>query len=228
LVGNAIKFTSEGAVTVRLNVAGSGETRRFVLEVADTGVGFDPDDVERLFRRFEQADSSITRRFGGTGLGLAICRQLADLMGGTIRADGRPGRGASFTVELPLPRAEPMADATEDFELSLPPAMRILVAEDNPTNRKVAELMLGAMGAEVRCVENGAEAVQAVREGGYDLVFMDLQMPVIVLSANVMPEHLAASKAAGADGHLGKPIRSEELMAALNGAVRPQELKRAG
>ena len=260
LISNAVKFTSQGAVRVILKVAGAGETRRYMVEVADTGIGFDPEDADRLFRRFEQADSSITRRFGGTGLGLAICRQLTDAMGGAIRASSRPGHGATFVVELPLPLAAPAEPtvpvvSTEEAA-ALDRALRILVAEDNPTNRKVAQLMLGAIGAEVDCVENGQEAVEALRQGGYDLAFIDLQMPVmdgisairtvraeeaaqgrprlplIVLSANVMPEHLAASSAAGADGHIGKPINAAELLNAVNlaaeSAEREVELLKAG
>ena len=101
LMSNALKFTAEGSVKVTLETAGRGETRRFVLQVRDTGIGFDPDDSERLFKRFEQADSSITRRYGGTGLGLCICRQLVDLMGGTISATARVGKGATFTFTIP-------------------------------------------------------------------------------------------------------------------------------
>ena len=240
LVSNAIKFTAEGGIRVRLRSAGQAETLRHVLEVSDTGIGFEPEQASRLFARFEQADSSITRRYGGTGLGLAICRQLTDLMGGVISAVGRPGKGATFTVELPLPRARPSEWAPEPAAAAgsepITAGLRILVAEDNPTNRKVAQLMLASIGAVVDCVENGREAVEAARRGSYDLALIDLQMPVmdglsairamraeeaalgrprmpmVVLSANVMPEHLAASKAAGADAHIGKPIRASELL----------------
>ena len=244
LVSNALKFTSEGGVTVRLRSVGSSETLRHVLEVIDTGIGFDPEDAARLFGRFEQADSSITRRYGGTGLGLAICRQLVDLMGGAITAVGRPGKGATFSVELPLPLAQTTKAAPVDTpQAPGPTGLRILVAEDNPTNQKVVELMLASLGADVDCVDNGKQAVEAARRGGYDLALIDLQMPVmdglsairairaeeraaghprlpmVVLSANVMPEHLAGSKAAGADGHIGKPIRAGELLGAITGAL---------
>ena len=248
LLSNAVKFTAKGAVGVRLRAVGAGESQRFIIEVSDTGIGFDADDAERLFRRFEQADASVTRQYGGTGLGLAICRQIVDLMGGTITAAGRPGRGATFTVELALPaaqRSEPaMADEADTPATAA--SLRILVAEDNPTNRKVVQLMLASIGAEVDCVVNGREAVEAADEAVYDLALIDLQMPVmdglaaiaeirvreaaqgrerlpiIVLSANVMPEHLSASRGAGADGHVGKPIRAEELFAAIAEAVQPE------
>jgi signal transduction histidine kinase/CheY-like chemotaxis protein len=238
LISNAVKFTADGAIVVRLKVEGRGETRRQIIEVADTGVGFDPADAERLFRRFEQADASVSRQFGGAGLGLAISRQLVDLMGGDIRAEGRPGQGSSFIVELNLPPAEPAA-AEEPPEPARPTGLHILVAEDNATNRKVAELLLASMGATAECVEDGRQAVEAARSGGYDLALIDLQMPrmdglsairaireeeaasrrrrlpMIVLSANVMPEHLAASRMAGADDHIGKPISARELAGAI-------------
>ena len=249
LLSNAVKFTASGGVRVRLGLSGAGETRRQIIEVADTGVGFDPDQAERLFLKFEQADASFTRQFGGVGLGLAICRQMLELMGGGIRATGRPGRGATFTVELPLRPSEAEPEAARDAgdDMTGPGGLKVLVAEDNPTNRKVAELMLTAMGAEAECVENGQLAVEAVRRAGYDIALMDLQMPVmdgleairtirdeeaslgrprlpiVVVSANVAPEHLAASSAAGADGHVGKPIRPEELFAAMAEAVNGGE-----
>ena len=252
LLSNAVKFTAEGRVTVRLSLAGSGEARRQLIEVADTGVGFDPDDAERLFKRFEQGDASFTRRFGGMGLGLAICRQMVELMGGAVRATSRPGRGATFTIDLPWRPAEPQAEAAL-LDEARPAGLKVLVAEDNPTNRKVAELMLTAMGAEAECVENGKLAVEAVRGTDYDIALMDLQMPVmdgleairairgeeassgrprlpiVVVSANVAPEHMAASSAAGADGHVGKPIRPEELFSAIAEAVKGEdEVRQAG
>jgi signal transduction histidine kinase/ActR/RegA family two-component response regulator len=244
LLNNAIKFTGEGGVMVRLALAGAGETRRQVIEVIDTGVGFDPADAERLFRRFEQGDASFTRRFGGMGLGLAICRQMMGLMGGEVRASGRPGRGSVFTLELPLRPAEAVEAPDVAKDSAAPAGLKVLIAEDNPTNRKVAELMLAAVGARASCVENGQLAVEAARAADYDIVLMDLQMPVmdgleairtirgeeaasgrprlpiVVVSANVAPEHLAASSAAGADGHVGKPIRPEELFSAIAEAVR--------
>ncbi len=244
ILDNALKFTAAGGVRLRLSLTGMGETRRQAIEVIDTGVGFDPDQAERLFLKFEQADASFTRRFGGVGLGLAICRQMVELMGGGIHASGRPGRGASFTVELPLRPVDSRRDAAGQDDGDMASGLKVLVAEDNPINRKVAELMLAAMGAEAECVENGKLAVEAARASGYDIALMDLQMPVmdgleairtirgeeassgrprlpiVVVSANVAPEHLAASSAAGADGHVGKPIRPEELVAAIAGAVR--------
>jgi signal transduction histidine kinase/ActR/RegA family two-component response regulator len=240
LLSNAVKFTSEGRVGLSVAKAARGD--RYYFEVRDSGIGFEPDQAERLFSRFEQADGSITRRFGGTGLGLAISRQLAELMGGQVSAAGKPGRGAVFTLMLPLSVArEAPAAAAPAIDRS-GRAPKVLVVDDNETNRKVAELILAAIGAEVVCVEDGQAAIDAVESNQFDVVLMDLQMPVmdgltatrairareaagsprlpiIVLSANVMREHIDASNAAGADDHIGKPVRAETLIAAVLQAV---------
>jgi PAS domain S-box-containing protein len=241
LLGNAVKFTAAGEV--RLTVRGRRDetTTHIEFEVADTGIGFDKATKRRLFSRFEQADGSITRRYGGTGLGLAISRSLAEAMGGELVADARPGRGATFTLRLELPRREGSVEmwgehepgATEEHELE---ALRVLLAEDHPTNRRVVELILGAAGVDLTCVENGAEALDAASRGRFDLILMDMQMPVMdgltairairgrearekrrptpiyTLTANAMPEHAQASAAAGADGHVTKPIAAEALL----------------
>ena len=249
LLSNALKFTQAGRVT--LTVARGALDDRCYFEVRDTGVGFEPRDAERLFDRFEQADGSITRKYGGTGLGLAICRQLAGLMGGMISAAGQPGVGAVFTLVLPL-RASETADAapseTPAIASSEASALRVLVADDNPTNRMVAELILATVGASVATVENGRQAVEATAAAPFDVVLMDLQMPemdgltairairareaeagadrtpIVVLSANVMPDHVEASAKAGADGHIGKPFRAEDLIAAVVGAANGERI----
>ncbi len=236
LLSNAIKFTETGGVEVTVSPVFEEGRSRWRFEVTDTGAGFDEANAERLFARFEQGDASPTRKHGGVGLGLAICRQLAELMDGQITARGRPGEGATFTVILSLPPATTQADTAA---LAEGPPLRVLLADDNPTNRKVVELMLDAVGAEVVSVENGREAVDALRGGGFDVVLMDLQMPVmdglaairlirrteaeagaprlpiIVLSANSSEDDLVASQAAGADAHLGKPIRADALLSAM-------------
>jgi PAS domain S-box-containing protein len=240
LVSNAVKFTAKGSVRVRVRAKAAGDAAALSISVADTGIGFDAKAAERLFERFEQADGSITRRYGGTGLGLAISRSLAEAMGGRLAAVSRPGRGATFTLELTLPRGKAAAvasatqhDAAADVDLD---RIKVLLAEDHPTNRRVIELILGAAGVNLVCVENGAEALETWRDGGFDLVLMDMQMPVMdgltatrairdeerrqglqrtpifALTANAMAEHAKASAEAGVDGHLTKPISTEALL----------------
>jgi len=242
LVSNAVKFTETGSVRVGVQAEASADGTALKVTVADTGIGFTAEAAERLFERFEQADGSITRRYGGTGLGLAISRSLVDAMGGHLSATGEPGHGAVFTIELTLPRADaPAAGAAEAAELADADLsqMRVLLAEDHPTNRRVIELILGAAGVDLTCVENGAEALDAWREGDFDLVLMDMQMPVMdgltatrgirdeerrrglprtpihALTANAMAEHAKASAEAGVDGHLTKPISAEALLRAV-------------
>ena len=241
LLSNAVKFTEQGEVTLRVLCAPNAEGRSIRFEVSDTGVGFSMQDKERLFQRFEQADGSITRKFGGSGLGLSIVHELAGLMGGFMDAEGEQGRGATFIVELPLPVSSgpPQVDDQAGVQgLAEPLAVgaRVLLAEDHPTNRKVVELMLLASGAELLAVEDGAQAVEAFQREHFDLVLMDLQMPVmdgleatrairaherafssghtpiVALTANALPEHIQASVEAGADAHLAKPITASALL----------------
>ena len=151
LLSNAVKFTEKGSVVL---TAGAGPDGAVRLTVRDTGIGFRPEMKEQLFGRFHQADGSITRRFGGTGLGMTISRQLTELMGGVLDAEGREGEGATFWFDLPLPPAEALAEAEEEVALEAPDrALRVLLADDHPTNRKVVELMLDGL-AEVVSVED--------------------------------------------------------------------------
>jgi len=245
LICNAVKFTEYGKVVVRASSDRACGGYRFVVE--DTGVGFDPDEAERLFARFEQADSSMTRKYGGLGLGLAICRQLTQLMGGVISASATPGRGAVFNLLLPFASVEATAPATAEEPQPGAAPLRVLVTDDNATNRMVAELIMNSIGAEVVCAENGQEALDAVEASAFDVVLMDLQMPVmdgitairairereasrglprmpvVVVSANVMREQREESSAAGADDHLGKPIRAEELIATVVRVLQTSE-----
>ena len=238
LLSNAVKFTDHGRVL--LSVDRAGDDLRF--RVTDTGVGFDPATGERLFKRFQQADASVTRRFGGTGLGLSISGSLADLMDGAISARSELGKGSTFELRLPLPRAatHPEEAAAPAADASTVEGARVLVAEDHPTNQRVARLILEAAGVEITLVENGALAVDAVRTGGFDAVLMDMQMPVmdgltatreirrweaehakarlpvIMLTANALDEHVHASREAGADRHVSKPLRPDSLLLALS------------
>ncbi len=249
LVANAVKFTPGGHIRISASALRTPDGIEAVIRVADTGIGFDAATKARLFGRFEQADGSITRRFGGTGLGLAISRSLAELMGGKIDAEASPGEGAVFTFSLPLTRAR-QALLSEELDATTPqarddaPPLRVLLAEDHPTNRRVVQLILEAAGVDLTCVENGALAVDAWRHDTFDLVLMDMQMPVMdgltairrireaeaqdnrprtqihALTANAMPEHAAASLAAGADGHLTKPITADQLFRVVEAATR--------
>ncbi|MBP7651080.1 MAG: response regulator, partial [Phenylobacterium sp.] len=237
LLSNAVKFTPAGAV--RLAVTEEGGQVRFTI--TDSGIGFDDAVKVRLFGRFQQADGSITRRFGGTGLGLAISRSLVELMGGAISVESTPGVGSAFTFRLPLEPAQAVTsleveEAEAGFDLS---GCRILLAEDHPTNQKVVELILQSVNVELEIVENGQLALDRLSAERFDVVLMDMQMPeldglsatrrlrefeaaeglartpVIMLTANAMDEHVRAGREAGADQHLSKPIRATALIESI-------------
>ncbi len=236
LAGNAVKFTDAGHVRIRAALAGehSGSIRlRF--EVSDTGIGIAPGEHSRLFQSFVQGDNSATRRYGGTGLGLAIAKQLAERMGGEIGVQSEPGRGSTFWFTVAVEAAAETRAPAIESDASAPPASaaRILVAEDNPVNRKIAERLLCNAGYRPHMVENGRQAVDAVAAAPYDLVMMDLQMPeldglaataqirrlpppasrtpIIALTANAITGDRERCLAAGMDDYLSKPIRIEEF-----------------
>jgi PAS domain S-box-containing protein len=263
LLSNAVKFTAEGEVAVEIELAEprAGGACMLGLEVRDTGVGFDAAYARRLFERFTQADGGITRRFGGTGLGLSITRALAEIMGGTVEAQSEPGCGSRFRVALPMPRACSLRDYDADQAQSATAeedalagerlaGLRILLAEDHPVNQRVVQLTLDPFGVELVMVGNGAAAVEAAGREAFDLVLMDMQMPVmdglaatraireqerragrgrtplVMLSANAMRQHLAEAEAAGADRHLAKPFTPSALVGLLTELARGIE-KRA-
>ncbi|RZJ43712.1 MAG: PAS domain S-box protein, partial [Brevundimonas sp.] len=181
LVSNAVKFTASGQITVRVDLDAGDRVR---IAVQDTGVGFDVETGARLFGRFTQADTSITRRFGGTGLGLSICRSLAEMMGGEIIVTSTPGVGSRFTVLLPLPRIEAASEVANDADAAVARGpregpLRGLLAEEHPTNQRVVQLILGASGAELTIVDDGRRALEAFAADAFDVVLMDMQMPVM-------------------------------------------------
>lgn len=242
LVSNAVKFTDRGSVRVSAAAPNTGEAGECLVRIAveDTGIGFTPDVRGSLFERFQQADGSITRRFGGTGLGLPISKSLVELMGGTIEASSEPGRGSSFTFELPLRRAaeEEVADPTPDRSVGAASKgpVRILLAEDQAINRLTVQMILDGLPVELTCVENGQDAVLAAEAHTFDLIFMDMQMPVMdgltairqiraresvtgagpvpicMLTASALQKHRESAEAAGAQTFLTKPIDVSALI----------------
>ena len=237
LLGNAVKFTAQGSVTLsarRLEDTPDGAAR-IELAVTDTGIGVASDMIDHVFERFTQADATITRQFGGTGLGLSITRRLVEAMGGEIGADSEPGKGSRFWCVLPLPIAEDWgAVAIEAVPDAPRPGVRILLADDNEANRELVGAILRAVGHRVDLVVNGVEAVAAASRGEHDLVLMDVQMPVqdgvsatrairrlaspanrvpiIALSANVLAKQVETYRACGMNDHLAKPIAPGELL----------------
>jgi len=243
LVSNAVKFTAEGGVDIRVAaVVGSDpDEPRLSFAVRDTGPGMAPEVMQRLFRSFEQADASAARKFGGTGLGLAISRRLAELMGGVLTVESVLGHGSTFRLELPLaPGASQGAgDALPAEDAAAPPpgARSILIAEDHPVNRRLISLILEPMGWALTLAENGAEAVSAAGVTTFDVIIMDMQMPVmcgleatqtirnsggpnaktpiIALTANAFDDDRTAWMNAGAAAFLTKPIDPARLIAAI-------------
>jgi PAS domain S-box-containing protein len=236
LIGNAIKFTPAGRIEIRVGLHTRAEGRVCLdINVADTGIGMRPEDLERLFKPFSQADATISRQFGGTGLGLAISRRLAELMDGDISVASDEGRGTTFTVRIwlclgdaaDLPTIDPKADEALPGRYQ---DVHVLVAEDQALNREIIEALLAAAGITPRMAENGQQALDILGESGpdaFDLVLMDIQMPVmdglaatramrrrpeweklpiVAMTAHTMEHEKRASIDAGMNDHIGKPF----------------------
>jgi signal transduction histidine kinase len=256
LISNAIKFTDAGSVRVEMARRGG----RLQIAVADTGIGVGLDRLGRVFDKFVQADSSTTRRFGGTGLGLAISKEICGAMGGAISVESQLGRGSRFAVDLPLVRLSkanagqamapvapaPLAMAPEERR-----PLRILAAEDNAVNQLVLRTLLAQAGLDPVVVDNGADALEAWERGEWDVILMDIQMPVmdgaaatleirrreallgrhptpiIALTANAMTHQEASYRAAGMTGFVAKPIAVAQLFAAIDAAVDRRDARAA-
>jgi len=236
LVSNAVKFTQTGSVRVSL----SRSVNQLVLTVKDTGIGMTPEAASRIFSRFEQADSSTTRRFGGTGLGLSICAELVKAMKGEITVSSAVGKGSTFVVTLPLERLsdghiEPLPKPEGQVLFNGPP-LRVLAAEDHPVNQLVLKTLLAQLGINITLVGDGAQVLQRYQDGDWDIVLMDVQMPVmdgvaatqairaferdqnrkptpvLALTANNMAHQIEEYRKAGFSGHVPKPIDAMELI----------------
>jgi CheY-like chemotaxis protein len=245
LLSNAIKFTHEGGIRVEIKAQTEVNTVTLSCSVEDTGIGIPHTQLDRLFKAFSQVDSSTTRQYGGTGLGLAICARLVEFMNGSISVTSQEGVGTRFHFSLklamginPASSAHPiMMDAEDGLS-----CLKVLIVDDNAINRKLVATLLKRLGISYDESENGSEAVERVREGNYDVIFMDMLMPImdgisatlaireldlaiqpfiIALTANAFDTDHERCLQAGMDDFLSKPFRVQELMAVLKSFRRP-------
>jgi CheY-like chemotaxis protein len=244
LVGNAIKFTETGRVTVQVGLDGEEPDRQVRFAVHDTGIGIPPEKQHLIFEAFSQADGSTTRRFGGTGLGLSICARLVEMMGGRIQLESVPGQGSCFHFQIALIITE--AIASQDSVAppiptpagETPRTLHILLAEDNPVNRVLAVKLIEKRGHSVVVVGNGREAVDQVDRERFDLVLMDVSMPemggleattvlrskyandrripIIAMTAHALVGDREMCLRAGMDGYVSKPIRPDNLFSVID------------
>lgn len=242
LVSNSVKFTQQGFISVTVGPA-PDDPGSLLFTVRDTGIGMTAEQMSKVFEEFEQAETSTARRFGGTGLGLSITRRLTMLMGGTITLDSQPGQGTTVTLLLPAPVAgSALRTPARPMPVGLD-GLRLLVADDNRTNRKILETMLTGLGASVTLAVDGQTACDAFRPGTFDALLLDISMPgldgmgalatiramearagaspvpALAVTANAMAHQIEDYLAAGFDGHVAKPFRKETLAQALEGAA---------
>ena len=241
LVGNAIKFTESGAITVEAHVITATDVLIDVaFKVSDTGIGISSDEQARLFESFEQAETSTTRRFGGTGLGLTICRNLLDAMGGEIGVVSTPGTGSCFAFNVPFKRSRVTLEVTPAREIPRPRSAdalagaNVLLAEDNPINQQLALELLRRAGAVVDVAENGRIALERVQQKDYDVVLMDIHMPemdgleatrairdlgytvpIVAVSADALEERQSHALESGCDDYVTKPIDFDRLLGSV-------------
>lgn len=243
VLGNAIKYTAHGRIDVRVHGVLDGDTLRWCFEIADTGEGMSVETLHTLFQRFQCGDASLTRSQSGSGLGLQIAQSLAKLMHGDLSAKSALGQGSVFTLTIATPRAEdherPKSDALTDMPAQASKGLHVLVAEDHPVNRKVVGMLLQSLGHSVSFAENGQQALAQASRVDFDLVLMDIHMPVmdgltsarqirrlegrraqvpiVALTADVMNDAADQALAAGMNAFLSKPLQKAQLQAVLNG-----------
>jgi signal transduction histidine kinase/CheY-like chemotaxis protein len=261
LVSNAIKFTDQGTVKIALHL---GPKREMAISVTDTGIGIPPDRVAHLFEKFTQADSSHTRLYGGSGLGLSIAKAMTEAMGGSLLVESEVGVGSTFTCLVPLQAVSATFDEPDTLAESSASAnvkalalqdtqpasaLKLLVAEDNQTNQLVLQALLSSYEIELVFTQNGQEAIEAWQASRYDVILMDMQMPVmygvtairairaqeirenrprtpiVSLTANALQHQIDAQIDAGADAHAPKPIHLPSLLAAIEAAISLCELQ---
>jgi len=247
LLSNAVKFTDKGSITITAEQRERMDNAALIrVSIHDTGIGMTPEVQEKVFAPFTQADSSTTRKHGGTGLGLTICRQLAELMGGSILIESEAGKGSTFHLDLPFTVTNRRKEQAEQLSIPEPvsteQSLTILIAEDNQLNLKTAELILKKLGHRPICVSDGRQALERWRQGGIDLILMDIQMPImggvealenireeeresghttpiIALTADVLQGTEKRLMAAGFTGYLSKPVKVQELATGINEAL---------